>query len=185
MSHAQWLAQAKIYQIQEQRERESQSKLIEEVFSASIKAFRETLIRILGTNIGAGKPKNPDDPTPFYPMSMIVGRPEVLEELIQREQEELRVTAAVEDPELDKFNDELMNIDFGDIEPLLNSGINSDDPLERWKSDEWQQMLRDMGIEVVGGNDVGVESDDFEDVTKSHNHDVDDAEVLVNPADLK
>lgn len=147
MSYAQWWHEFVSLREKEKKESEAQHKLVEDVYRAAAKTFRDTLIYILGTNIGAGKPKEDGDPTPYIPLVTYIAKPELMEELLNREREEKHAASELENKELDKLNDMFAEMNFGDLEPLF-SGKNSDDPEERMKDPEYQQMLREMGLEL-------------------------------------
>ena len=146
MSHMQWLIEAKALHKKEIKERDERIKLTKEVYEAASMSFRDILVHILGLNIGAGKQVE-GKPVPFIPFMPLVAKPEVVEELMKRESEEIEISNALEDRGLSEVNDALMDLDMGDLEPIF-SGKNSDDPIERWMSEDNQRALKEMGIEV-------------------------------------
>lgn len=149
MSRMQWLIEAVALRKREDEEKKRQSDVVTEVYKAASKTFRETLIHILGVNIGAGKAKE-GEPTPYIPLVATMGRGEVIEELLKRESDEKHLTESLDDSNLDKFNEDLMGLDLGDLEPVF-SGSNSDDAFERWKAPDNVELMRAMGVELHEG----------------------------------
>lgn len=159
MTHAQWWHEFLSIRAKEKKEADERMQLVNEVYKASARTFRETLVFLLGTNIGAGKRKSEDDPQPFIPLVTYVARPEVMKELLERETEETQATDILEDSGIESVVDVIESLDMGDLEPLLFSGKNSDDPEERRRDPEYQQMLRDMGISLYDSS-LGETSED-------------------------
>lgn len=149
MNHAQWLFEAFALRKKDELEAKQRSQLAQAVYRESVRAFRETLIHLLGLNIGAGKPNDEADTTPFIPFLLTFGRHDVVEELMARDAEERLTENALDNEGIDELNMGLSKLEMGDLEPLLFSGANSDDPFERWRSPEHQRLLRDIGIDVV------------------------------------
>lgn len=147
MTHAQWIYMAEVFQRREEKEREERNVLINEVYKASTRGLREMLVRLLGLNIGAGKAEEEGALTPFIPLVCTMSRSGILEELMKRDEEEEVIVAATNDENVDVVNDALMNLDAGDLEPIF-AGQNSENPIERWQSDEHQAMLRALGVTV-------------------------------------
>lgn len=178
MTHAQWVAMGDIFFREEKRQRDAQAGLITHVYSRFFKDLQDTLIYLLGLNLGAGSPGDKDEAdtkgdvstgdggtsaetrpaetspnaiTPFNPLVVLLARPEMLKVLLGKEGRKENETK-LNDKETGKLVDALMDIDLGDLEPVVNTGYYSSDPIERWKSPEHQALLKALGVEVVGGD---------------------------------
>lgn len=152
MNHAQWLYEATILRQKEERDLDR----VREVFKAGANAFREGLVHLLGLNIGAGNPEILENgekgSSPFVPLIAFCGRPEVVDEMLKKHAEHQATNGEGGGPSanndaLGVLNDSLMDLDIGDLEPLF-TGINSEDPSERWASEEHQSLLKSLGIDV-------------------------------------
>lgn len=149
MTYAQWLIEAAALQKREDGEREERQNMALEIYKAAARTFRETLIHVLGANIGAGKAEE-GEPTPYIPLMTTLARGEVVEELLKRESDEKQASEVLDDENMDQFAEELMNIDMGDLEPVFK-GKNSDDPFERWASKDNVELMKQMGVELHEG----------------------------------
>lgn len=152
MNHVQWAFMAEAFRRKEAHEQERLANIITEVFTASQRSLRELLIHLLGLNIGAGKAKT-EGSTPYYPFATLVARPEVMEHLLKRNSDNEVEENVLADKGLDELNENLMNLEVGDLEPVF-SGQNSNDPYVRWTSEQNLHMLQSMGIDLVDDNDI-------------------------------
>lgn len=163
MSHLDWLFMYESYRKREEEARKERSDIINEVYRASTKAFRDTLIYVTGANYGAGRAKTPDGPTPFIPLLFTFADPEVVEELTKRESEDTVEENVMTNPAIDELNEALMELDDADLEPIF-TGANSDDPFERWASKDTQAALRMLGVDTAQDGDLaalyGLSDDD-------------------------
>lgn len=150
MNHAQWLFEATALRKKEREEAEKHDHLIRAIFTASRKTLRELLVHILGLNIGAGKPEGDSDLTPYIPLTLYTGRPDVMNEMMEREKNQEKMKDALDNENLDQLNDSLMNLDAGDLEPLFTGALSSD-PFERWLAPDNLENLRAVGVEFEDG----------------------------------
>lgn len=150
MNHVQWVFMAKAFKRKEEQEQERLSHTVAEIFKVSQRSLREMLIHLLGLNIGAGRPE-PGEPTPYIPLTALITRPEVMEELLKRESDEKHEEEALDSSSLTDVNEGLMNLDLGDLEPVF-SGQNSDDPFERWMSEPNMGLMKAIGVELYEGD---------------------------------
>lgn len=156
MTHLEWVWLAKVYEAKEQQARDNQLTLIREVYKSAVEAFRETLIHLGGLNIGAVQPEDNSDAedsirgTSFIPMVLSMGQPEIVSNLVQKHQDRINSKAALNDPNLEVLNKELMTMDFGDLEPLLFSGMHSSDPAEQLRDPAYLEYMKSIGVEVIG-----------------------------------
>jgi hypothetical protein len=176
MTHGQWLFEAQALRKKEEDALKGRDELVSAVFKASHRAFRETLIALLGLFIGAKRKRRPveDDATtdldedvsddasdveevaaeeeevrtPFLPLVYYLARPDMLNDMLAEDAEDRAAEEAAEDKNLDLLNEQLMSLEEGDLEPLL-TGQLSNDPYERWASPQMQQMLKELGVEVT------------------------------------
>lgn len=164
LTHSQWLFMAEAFSRREKQEAERQGRLVSAVFKAANRSFRDTLIYLLGLHIGAGKPKKveakeggesedeEDELTPYIPLVGLLAKPELIEELLRREKEEETAAEVLDDENLGELHDQLMNLEAGDLEPIF-SGKNSSDPFEQWYSQDNQEMLRAIGVDIVSDDE--------------------------------
>jgi len=153
MNYVQWVWEFESLKRRELQDHKNKMELVESVFMAASKTFRETLISLLGLNIGTG-----GKPETFVPLVYSSGRAETVSELMKLDEAGLSTDIAVQNEQFDTLNDRLRGMDFGDLEPVF-SGALSPDPHERWNSPENQQMLRDLGIELFDSKDPLISGD--------------------------
>lgn len=134
--------------------RKERNKLIEEVFKIGFKALRHTLIELLGLHIGVqglyGEVAEEERPE-FVPFVYYVARPELLKHISEQAGQAQTAKSVSSDKALDQINDDLSKLSSEDLDSLFKGAL-SDDPKERWLSEENQEMLRSMGIELVKGD---------------------------------
>lgn len=142
MSLAQWTFEARAIR----RKEDESFKLVQEVFLHARKVFRNDLISLLGLSIGAGKAdEDKPDSTPFIPLNLYCGRPEVMEQLSELDGKEQAATSATKDKSIDALSDLILNMEEGDLEPIIS---RKKDPLDYVTNDAAQSLMRDMGIEI-------------------------------------
>lgn len=142
MSLAQWTFEARALR----RKEDESFKLVQEVFLHAHKVFRNDLISLLGLSIGAGKAdEDKPDSTPFIPLNLYCGRPEVMEQLSELDGKEQAATSATKDKSIDALSDLILNMEEGDLEPIIS---RKKDPLDYVTNDAAQSLMRDMGIEI-------------------------------------
>lgn len=155
MTWGQWLFEYAALKKKEEKEAE----LVTTVMEASAHTMREILIGVLGLNLvhkdqfeaerrAAGEEVQRG--TPYVPMSMLVGRPEIMKELIDELDKHEGGMAAMDDDEFDKFSRELQKRlesgDYGDMEPII--GPDETTPEKRWNTERMQALLRSAGVFV-------------------------------------
>lgn len=146
MTQAQWLFEARALQEKE----EQRAKLISDVMTASLKNLKDLLIVLFGLHIGAkkySKEEEKDLGLPYLPFNMFVARPEVMKEMIERDEEEAARIEAGSDSDLDALNEDLSQLDLGDLEPILEGG----DFFDQWTSDEHLHHLEEIGVDLHEG----------------------------------
>lgn len=151
MTMEQWYFEAYCIAQREKKMKEERATLVRDVYTASTRAFRNTLISVLGTYIGADRPSDMDEADlPSIPLITLICRPEVVEELLERHKEVGLIGNLLESESADLLNEDLMNSDL-DIDAMLSPHLSSD-PLDRISSDEADQMLRELGIVLTDGD---------------------------------
>ena len=145
----QWVFMAEAFKKREQEEQERQTKLVTDVYKAATRTFREVLVHIIGSHIGAGE-KVEGEMTPFLPLLPLIANSEVMEELYKRESEGKKEVEVLENEGIDDLNEGLMNLDMGDLEPVFR-GENSEDPFERWFAEQNVDTMKAMGVELHDG----------------------------------
>lgn len=145
MNLAQWIVEANAISQKEREAAKYSADMTNVLFKAGVKAFRDTLIQLLGTNIGAPKKKNSDDWTPATPLVMFIARPEVLDDALNREKDQEAANAAVGDVQYDAMNTMLMSMSDADMLPILDESAF----LPTIHSAEVRRMLSDIGVDLA------------------------------------
>lgn len=141
MTQAQWLAEAIFLRKQEK----DQLELTRQVFKEGVKALREVLVSVLGSNIGAGRKKNEDGTSQYLPFVLYVTKPEILDEMIKRDE----AGVEAENKTLDDLNDFLMGMDDGDLEPLFDDT----EMLRREQAAIDRASLEKLGVDLQEGDE--------------------------------
>lgn len=139
---------------EETEARKERNKLIEEVVKIGFKGLRYTLIELLGLHIGVpvmyadiAEEERPE----FVPFIYYVARPELLKHISDQAGQAQTAKSVGSDKALDQINEDLSRLSSEDLDSLFKGAL-SDDPKERWLSEENQEMLRSMGIELIKGD---------------------------------
>jgi hypothetical protein len=156
MTTAQWLFE---YQTLKDAEKERYD-MITLLFRSGIKAFRETLISTLGLN-PTNEPPDEDDGTPFVPLSLMVGRPEIMHELLQEADRNSVPQAKDHDEQYEAIAQKLASGDFADLHPIFTDASfgkptpNSQrvTPEEKWRRPENLEFLRSLGVTLINTDD--------------------------------
>lgn len=147
MTFAQWYFEAMALAHKERQEEKRLQDYISNSFKSYFRSLHESLIRILG--LAVGKSKEEGGFTPFIPLSHVVAKPEVVEQLKKLGD----VENATQDEGLDTLNEQLAELDIGDLEPIL---FGDTDVLDSWFSPENEALLRALGVEMASDQE-GVE----------------------------
>lgn len=148
MTHAQWMFEADAIRRMEQQ----RADMVVDVFKAAHRAFHDSMVRLLGLGIGAAGMKrelekdgvaDKDMLTPWVPMVISCGHPEVLSKLRERDQIDEALSKESEVGKADGFAAALMNADKGDLEPIFMESSNA---LAADLDREMKATLRAMGI---------------------------------------
>ena len=142
MSYEDWLFE---YEGLRMREEQADTKMTE-VYRMAFRDFTRTLVALLGIEL---KKTAPDEPVSFVPLSLLVGRPEIMKEFRKLQTSE----EAALDEQANAASDFVMNTDFGDMEPMFD--FSKYDELEKEIDDQrHQRLLRAMGVEIVSESDI-------------------------------
>lgn len=160
MTNEQWLFE---YYAQAQKDREL-AEFTNHVMKTATHIVRETLIGVFGLNLihraDVDERREEDGEefsTPFVPMSYLVGRPEIMKDLVEKYQKAEAAEKEIESPDedFDAYSRELQHRlesgDYGDMEPIISDDYGTEEErAERmklhWQSDDMQQMLVSLGV---------------------------------------
>ena len=141
MTEVQWLWE---YDSLMRKDEEDKDTIVD-----SIRAFKRVLINILGLNLmnddTAIDPDAREDN--FMPLAMFVGRPDIIEAIIENANKQEQISKAIADDEFENlsaaFAEDTID-DIGDMEPIFNIP-DSVDVLKL----QQEQDLRDSGVKIV------------------------------------
>lgn len=143
MTTAQWIFEAHALQARDR----IQADTVLATVKASVRILRNLMVSVLGLRLRATKEGEEADEFKFVPLSVLLADPARLKDLMSAEEAEAAVETATEDEAFDAFSKQLARGEVGDLEPILSS-----DPTPGKVSvEEYQAMLKSMGIKIVGG----------------------------------
>lgn len=163
MTSAQWLFE---YMSLREKEKEDNELIIQ-----VMKALRQVLVSVLGLDLlskikrsKAGDEEIEDDDDAFIPMSLLAGRREVIEHLIEEMQREEVSKEAIDDDEFEKMSQAIASgEDLGDMSPLFEVDEALNEKLTEWFTPGREQELRALGVKIVedrvGGDIAHVDID--------------------------
>jgi len=146
MTRAQWVMEY----IGLQERETALAETVGTVYTNSFRGLRDLLIMLLGLKFKVSpEDADPDAFPEFTPMSLLVGRPEVMKTLIEKEEKEEAAKEATEDEKFDEWSKKLAAGDYSDMDPVVSENLVNPDPNALWNSQEMQQSLRALGIKVT------------------------------------
>lgn len=150
MTSAQWLFE---YVALREKEKDNTETIIQ-----TLKALRKLLVSILGLNLmqkkkGAegedSKDKDEEDES-FVPMSLIAGRREIVEHILENMSQEEAVQNFVEDEDFEKMSAAIAaGEDLGDMAPMFEVDDTLTQKLNTWFTPGREEELRKLGVRIV------------------------------------
>jgi hypothetical protein len=166
MTSAQWLFE---YMSLREKEKEQTDTLIQ-----TLRVLKHMLITILGLNLGQKKKdgdeeKKDEDEEGFIPLSLVAGRREVVEHLLEQMQSEEVAQVAIDDNEFEKMSAAIAHgEDLGDMSPLFEVDEDLNKTLNTWFTPGREQELQRLGVKIFEEkeDDVNHVSVDAEEINK-------------------
>ena len=133
----------------ESKEREFTVDLAQSLVEAILKGIKAVLIDVLGLSLGTAALRREDGTTPSHlPMVFFVTKPEVLNEIIQKEKEAASLDpSSPEANAAEVMNEHFMKMDSVEMETLF-SRMGVEDPKQAYLETHLS-TLRSMGIELT------------------------------------
>jgi hypothetical protein len=154
MTRAQWVMEY----IGLQNRESDLSDTIGAIYKNSFRGLRDLFIMLLGLKFkNAPIDADPDAFPEFTPMSLLVGRPDVIKLFMEKEEKEEAAEVATTDEQFDEWSKKLAAGDYSDMDPIVTDSMLNPDPNARWHSEEMQQSLRALGIKIVDPEEGNVD----------------------------
>jgi hypothetical protein len=148
MTSAQWLFE---YLALREKEKD-QNELTVQI----LKAVRHMLVSVLGLNLLKKDGDNEDES--FIPLSLIAGRREAVDYIMENLQREESAQAAIEDEEFEKLSSAIASgEDLGDMSPLFDVDETVNKKLNTWLTPDRELELQRLGVKIIDEqiNEVG------------------------------
>lgn len=149
MTKAQWLFE---YLALREKERDTNDLVVQ-----SLKALRHVLISVLGLNLMADektvKDEDGEEIETFIPLSILTGRREVVEHMLESIQQEDATSDALEDDDFEKMSSAIAKgEDLGDMAPLFEIDESLEKKLNVWFTPDRESELRGLGVKITETN---------------------------------
>jgi hypothetical protein len=148
MTSAQWLFE---YLALREKEKDQNELTIQ-----ILKAVRHMLVSVLGLNLLKKDGDNEDES--FIPLSLIAGRREAVDYIMENLQREESAQAAIEDEEFEKLSSAIASgEDLGDMSPLFDVDETVNKKLNTWLTPDRELELQRLGVKIIDEqiNEVG------------------------------
>lgn len=109
-----------------------------------MKSFRKMLVNVLGLDLM--KDSGNKDENTFMPLSLMVGRREVVDSIIDKIKKEEQIAAALNDKDFDSLSKNMAE-DTGDMEPIIT--IPSEADIIEMNKKERERQLKTLNIKLV------------------------------------
>jgi hypothetical protein len=140
MTTTQWLFE---YHSLQEKEKQDTENLIE-----TLKVSKKMLVNLLGLNL-LKEPGDTEDDETFTPLSMLTGRREIVETILNNMDKDKQIQQALDDQHFDELSTAFANDDIGDMEPVVFNEEEIKQKLEIAKQEEREQELRAAGVKIV------------------------------------
>jgi hypothetical protein len=152
MTSAQWL-----FEYMAMREKEKEHS---DLISQTVRAIRYVLISVLGLNLlkkpkeegeeGAEETEADEVDESFIPMSLLAGRREVIEHILENMMQEEVIQGALEDDDFEKMSAAIAKgEDLGDMAPLFEVDDALGEKLNTWFTPGREIELQRLGVKIV------------------------------------
>lgn len=132
MTTAQWLFE---YYALIEKEKTNTDQTIE-----ILKTLRKVLIEVLGLDLLS----NEDNPESIVPFSMLAGRREIIDSIIEKIESKKRIDDALNDDAFEAMSRAMASGDIGDMDPILEPV-----DMKELKIKNIQKELSNIGVEIV------------------------------------
>jgi len=149
MTSAQWL-----FEYESLRERESEQT---ELVIQTLKSLKHILVSVLGLNLMNGVIKKKDQGEEqedkldevFVPLSLLAGRREVVELMLEKMQSDEVAHDAINDEEFEKMSAAIAKgEDLGDMSPMFDVDEKLNETLTTWFTPVRENELQRLGIKI-------------------------------------
>lgn len=137
--------------------REKESEQVE-LTVQTLKALKKLLVHVLGLNLLNEKKENPDgtgikeenEDEFFVPLSLLAGRREVIETILEKMQNEEVSNSAIDDDEFERMSAAIAKgEDLGDMSPLFEVDEDLNETLTQWFTPIREGELQKLGIKIT------------------------------------
>ena len=139
MTRAQWLFE---YESLREKELFDAKQTVE-----TLELFKTLLIHILGLNLL--RDEDDENSPEFTPLSLISGRREIIQMILDKLEGKQSIKQAVEDPEFEKMSQAIAS---GDMEPIMDPDI--DGMLHNMNQQYKEEQLKAAGVKITTGKKV-------------------------------